>query len=348
MPSRYFSNSQASRLLPIPAWPMSDTRRSRFSRAGGVERSLRRRSSSSRPTNGGSRLPCAPGRRARRRRGARATPGPARPCPSGLLAGRLEGDRDVRGHGTSPRRRAPCRVRLRTGAGTRYSRGRLRPCPGSGADGDGGFAREHAGSRLDARAELAHAVDQLQGCANRTLGIVLRVVGAPQTAITASPMNFSTVPSSSRDHVAREVESASAVSRVLRSRSSANGVNPTRSANRTDTSFRSATGPPGSRLPRQQRHHGAHALSHGCAHADTDPAPLDGSRLPSRQRVSLRTCRPTAVQPRAAPSPQEALAQASSEPPELGDPLRPSAPALAARIRCVSVSGSAAPQGTAS
>ena len=60
-PSRYFSSSQASRLFPIPAWPTSETRRARRSRPVAWNCSLRNRSSSVRPTNGGSR---ASGRRA--------------------------------------------------------------------------------------------------------------------------------------------------------------------------------------------------------------------------------------------------------------------------------------------
>ena len=36
----YFSNSHASRLLPMPAWPVTETRRTRRSRAGGVEQVL--------------------------------------------------------------------------------------------------------------------------------------------------------------------------------------------------------------------------------------------------------------------------------------------------------------------
>ncbi len=54
-PSRYFSSSQARRLLPIPACPTSETSRARRSRPATWNCSLRKRSSSPRPTNGGSR-----------------------------------------------------------------------------------------------------------------------------------------------------------------------------------------------------------------------------------------------------------------------------------------------------
>ncbi len=53
-PSVYFENSQPRRLLPIPAGPITDTSRARRSRPVAWNRSLSRRSSSSRPTNGAS------------------------------------------------------------------------------------------------------------------------------------------------------------------------------------------------------------------------------------------------------------------------------------------------------
>src|SRR6185503_1084380 len=70
-----------------------------------------------------------------------------------------------------------------------------------------------------------------------------RATGAPQTAITASPMNFSTVPpyrpitSEARSKYRLRTSRTSSASF-----SSANGVKPTRSANRTLTRRRSATG----------------------------------------------------------------------------------------------------------
>src|SRR5262249_14784412 len=71
-----------------------------------------------------------------------------------------------------------------------------------------------------------------------------RATGAPQTAITASPMNFSTVPpyrpiraEHSSKYRLRSPRTSSA------SRPSEYVVNPTRSANRMLTTRRSATGP---------------------------------------------------------------------------------------------------------
>ena len=65
----------------------------------------------------------------------------------------------------------------------------------------------------------------------------------PNTAITASPMNFSTVPPYSeirRRHVSKYRESSSRTSSA--SRDSLSEVNPTRSANRTVTKRRSDEG----------------------------------------------------------------------------------------------------------
>jgi hypothetical protein len=42
--------------------------------------------------------------------------------------------------------------------------------------------------------ELGHARDEVEGGTNGALGIVLGRGGSSQTAATASPMNFSTVP----------------------------------------------------------------------------------------------------------------------------------------------------------
>src|SRR5947209_178756 len=53
-PSMYFSSSHTKRLLPIPAGPVVDARRMRRSRPVVCRSSLRRRRSSSRPTNGAS------------------------------------------------------------------------------------------------------------------------------------------------------------------------------------------------------------------------------------------------------------------------------------------------------
>jgi hypothetical protein len=48
--------------------------------------------------------------------------------------------------------------------------------------------------RLQRRVELRHRRDEVERRPDRPLGVVLVAVGVPHTAITASPMNFSTVP----------------------------------------------------------------------------------------------------------------------------------------------------------
>ena len=68
-----------------------------------------------------------------------------------------------------------------------------------GADGDRGLAGEDAGPgpqvrRADLVPERVDGRDQVERGANGPLGVVLLATGAPHTAITASPMNFSTVP----------------------------------------------------------------------------------------------------------------------------------------------------------
>ena len=69
--------------------------------------------------------------------------------------------------------------------------------------------------------------------------------GVPQTAITASPMNFSTTPPYRLITVRATAKYQERSSRTASgSRASDNGVNPTTSQNNTEHSRRSATGPP--------------------------------------------------------------------------------------------------------
>ncbi len=91
-------NSQASRLLPIPPGPMSETRRGRCSRPVAWNRSLSRRSSSSRPTNGASSASAAVPAATLRHDAERPPGGHRRRLAlERLLAGRLEDDRTRRG-----------------------------------------------------------------------------------------------------------------------------------------------------------------------------------------------------------------------------------------------------------
>ena len=68
-----------------------------------------------------------------------------------------------------------------------------------GVKRDRGLAGEHARASAQAGhagtlAERRHGVDELEGRADGTLGVVLLEAWTPHTAMTASPMNFSTVP----------------------------------------------------------------------------------------------------------------------------------------------------------
>ena len=81
-PSMYLRNSQARRLLPMPAWPRTVTSRARRRAPLAWSWSLSSRSSSSRPTNGGSSVPLrpAPPRSATTRSARHAATGASLPC----------------------------------------------------------------------------------------------------------------------------------------------------------------------------------------------------------------------------------------------------------------------------
>ena len=173
-PSVYLLNSHARRLLPMPAGT-DDRHEARPPLArGGVEQVLEQ-----------AHLVVAAHERRLQALGAAATADlrhDAQRTPRGdrgrlalevLLAGRLERD--------AVRRGAHGRLTDQHGAGRGH---RLEPGGGvdevardhplvRGADGDGGLAGEHAGPGLDAGAQLAHRVDQLQRGPHRALRVVL-------------------------------------------------------------------------------------------------------------------------------------------------------------------------------
>ena len=68
-----------------------------------------------------------------------------------------------------------------------------------GAERDRGLAGEHAGAcrelgRSDLVAERRHGCDEVERGATARSASSSCAIGVPQTAMTASPMNFSTVP----------------------------------------------------------------------------------------------------------------------------------------------------------
>ena len=191
-----FSSSQARRLLPMPPGPVMDTSRVRRSRPVVPIRSLSRRSSSSRPTNGGSGrserpLPprCATTRSARYAGTGAALPlsacSPASSNAIAALAARIVASptSTVPGWATPWSRAA---VLTRSPATIPWfvapSVTAASPVRLAGA-GDGGAAiKAHQASTRSSAARTARSASSS------------RAVGAPHTAMTASPMNFSTVP----------------------------------------------------------------------------------------------------------------------------------------------------------
>ena len=170
----YFRNSQASRLLPMPAGPMTDTRRARRSRDGGVEQVLEQPQLVVAPTNGASSRSSRPRppRSATTRSARHAATGAALPLRTCSPAG---------SNAMAPLGRALGRLAHEHGARRRH---RLEPRRGvdevardhalvGRADGHRRLTREHPAARLDARTQGPHRVDELQGGADRALGVVL-------------------------------------------------------------------------------------------------------------------------------------------------------------------------------
>ena len=191
----YFSNSQAVRDLPIPAIPIAETRCAFRSSADAWNSSLTRRSSRSRPTNGGSRPPdfSAPARPAVTRTARQSGIDSAFPFISCEPASAYRIAASVARFVVSP----------------------TSTVPGSAAD----WMREAVLTRSPATIPWPWAPSVTAASPVRTPARAFRpgsssgtaatrsrpartarsassscAIGAPQTAITASPMNFSIVP----------------------------------------------------------------------------------------------------------------------------------------------------------
>ena len=197
----YFSNSQASRDLPIPATPTTESRCARRSSARGVEEVL-----------DDAQLAVAADER-RLEAGDPALAAPRRDDPQrtpelhglGLalelvLAGVL-----VRRSPPRLARRVASPTSTVPGSAARLdARGGVDEVTGDhaltlGAERDGRLAGEHPGASAQARAPISApsaATASTRSSAARTARSASSsfATGAPQTAITASPMNFSTVP----------------------------------------------------------------------------------------------------------------------------------------------------------
>jgi hypothetical protein len=195
IPSVYFENSQPSRLFPMPAGPTTLTRRMRPSRPVAWKRSLSSRSSSSRPTNGASsvserpRPPTSATTRIARQAGSGAAlPFSSRP-PADSKAIAALADRMV----CSSTRTVP-------GSATPCSRDAVLMRSPATMPWFVAFRVTAASPvRMPARAWMpgpSPRTASTSSSAARTLRSASssRAVGAPQSAMTASPMNFSTVP----------------------------------------------------------------------------------------------------------------------------------------------------------
>ena len=159
----------------MPAGPMTETRRARRSRLVAWNRSLSRRSSSSRPTNGASSV-SARFRPPTLGDDAERPPGGDRGglALEGLLAGRLEGDRARSRPAGSPRRRGPSRA-----AATDCRRDAvLTRSPATIPWFVAPSVTAASPVRTPARAwidgpERPDRVDELEACADGPLGVVL-------------------------------------------------------------------------------------------------------------------------------------------------------------------------------
>ena len=173
-PSRYFESSQASRLLPMPAGPITLTRRARWSRPVAWNRSLSWRSSSSRPTNGASSVSARlrPPTSATTRIARQASTGAALPlsCCSPAFSKAIALLRSALG-------RLPDEDGARLGDRLQ-SRGRVHEVAGDHAlvgraQGHGRLAGQDPGSGGNRRSEGTDGIDQLEGRSHGAFGVIL-------------------------------------------------------------------------------------------------------------------------------------------------------------------------------
>ena len=185
----------------MPAMPVTETRCAFRSSAQAWKSSLICRSSRSRPTNGAS-SPCDLSEPRRPETTRRARQSGVRPLLALQLerAGLLVDDRLL---GRAARRVAD-EDRARLGDRLDARRG-VDEVAGDhalalGAERDRGLAREHPGARAEFLARRSRRPSAETAATRSSAARTARsasssvAVGVPQTAITASPMNFSTVP----------------------------------------------------------------------------------------------------------------------------------------------------------
>ena len=199
-PSMYFSNSQASRDFPMPPIPTTETRLPRRSSAEAWKSSLTSRSSRSRPTNGGSRPadfempPRSPTTRTARHSGTGSV-FPLSVCvPASSKTIAASAVRFV----VSPTKTEPGSAAdwIREAVLTRSPA--TMPWPSAPSVTAASPVSTPARARRPAAPTSAPSAPTAsrRSSAARTArsGSSSCATGAPQTAMTASPMNFSTVP----------------------------------------------------------------------------------------------------------------------------------------------------------
>ncbi len=268
----------------MPPGPMTLTRRGRRSRPVAWNRSLSRRSSSSRPTNGASRasLRLRPPRSATTRRARQAGTGAAFPLSACSPAGSKAIARDAARSVASPTSTVP-------GAATDWSREAvLTMSPATipwlvAPEGDRRLAGEDPGTGLRSRGPARGRRPRSSSAARTARSASSScAMGAPQTAMTASPMNFSTVPPYRPITSAREVEvPRQRLAHLLRvallgERREAHEVGEQDAtpagARRRARGCRMACAP-GRRVPRHGRPRAGRARTSGVAHSPQNLAP---------------------------------------------------------------------------
>ena len=199
-PSTYFKNSHASRLLPMPGSPVIDTNRARRSRAVACRRSFTRRNSSSRPTKGGSKrsLRPRPLRLPTTRRALQALTISFLPFKVSSPASSKAIAPEVARHVASSTSTVP-------GVAALWTReAELTVSPSTMPSATLPMVTATSPVTTPPRASSpSRPASRPSAGTNETISNAARTarsasssfaVGAPQTAITASPMNFSTVP----------------------------------------------------------------------------------------------------------------------------------------------------------
>ncbi len=223
----------------MPAGPTTETSRTRDSRSVAWKRSLSCRSSSARPTNGASRasVRLRPPRSAMTRVARQAATGAPLPLSVSSPIGSNAIARDAARNVLSPTITVPGSAAPWRRAAVFTESPTIMPSPSAPTRTTASPVSTPARALM-----LSARTSSTSSRAARTARSASssRATGAPHTAITASPMNFSMTPPWRSTALRAISKYLSRVSRTSsESRDSVNGVNPTMSAKSTDTRRRS-------------------------------------------------------------------------------------------------------------